>query len=60
MMTRTITSKLLDMVDMNMLTWEVLALSCLNYMSESDVADMAVCEQLIDDEGDDDQDETGE
>ena len=59
-MVRTVTSKLIDMADDGILSWETVAMACLNYLSESDVADMARCEFGIDDHDDDEQDETAE
>ena len=62
-MTREMTSKLIDMADDGAISWESVAMACLNYMSEADVADMARCEfDMIDDddEADDDEAETGE
>jgi len=62
-MTREMTSKLIDMADEGVISWESVAMACLNYMSEADVADMARCEfDMTDDndEADDDQAETGE
>lgn len=62
-MTREMTSKLIDMADEGVISWESVAMACLNYMSEADVADMARCEFDMtddDDEADDDEAETGE
>lgn len=62
-MTRVMTGKLIDMADEGILSWETVAMACLNYMSEADVADMARCEFDMtddDDEADDDEAETGE
>ena len=59
-MTRVMTGKLIDMADDCVISWESVALACLNYMSEADVADMARCEFDMtddDDEADDDDDE---
>lgn len=62
-MTRVMTGKLIDMADDGVISWESVAMACLNYMSEADVADMARCEFDMaddDDEADDDEAETGE
>ena len=63
-MTRVITGKLIDMADEGIVSWETVAMACLNYLSEYDVADMARSEFGIDDnddeqDDDDEQDETG-
>lgn len=49
-MTRVMTGKLIDMADDGAISWESVALACLNYMSESDVADMARSELDIDED----------
>lgn len=65
-MTREMTSKLIDMADEGVISWESVAMACLNYMSEADVADMARCEFDMTDDSDDETDdnddeaETGE
>jgi hypothetical protein len=50
---REITNRLYDLVDEGVLSWDMIARACLSYMSESDVADMAQYNYLIDDENDD-------
>jgi hypothetical protein len=40
-MTRKVTTKLMEMVDEGVLTWESIAMACLCYMSEDQVSDMA-------------------
>lgn len=57
---RKVTNQLIDLVDEGVLTWDMIARACLSYMSESDVADMADYNYLIDDENDDDENEAGE
>jgi hypothetical protein len=57
---REITNRLYDLVDDGVLTWEQIARECLSYMAEYQVADMAYCGYLIDDENDDDENEAGE
>jgi hypothetical protein len=49
---REITNRLLDLADEGVLTWEIIGKACLSYMSESDVADMAGYNYLIDDDTD--------
>lgn len=39
---RKYTNKLIDLAEDNVLDWETIARECLAYMSEDDVADMAV------------------
>lgn len=64
-MVRQATNKLIDMADEGVISWESVALACLRYFPESDIADMARCEFYIgiddddDETDDDDQDETG-
>ncbi len=50
---RQYTNALLDMCEEGALSWDTLALECLNYMSEDDVSDMAHSNELIDDEEED-------
>jgi len=38
---RQATQRVIDMADQGVLSWEQIARDCMNYMSESDVADMA-------------------
>jgi hypothetical protein len=57
---REITNRLYDLVDDGVLTWDMIGRACLSYMSESDVADMAHYNYLIDDDNDDDENEAGE
>lgn len=40
-MSRKITNELYDMVDNGLISWETLAVACMKYMSEWEVADMA-------------------
>jgi len=47
---REITNRLYDLVDQGVLSWETIGQACLSYMSESDVADMASYNYLVDDE----------
>lgn len=47
---RKVTNRLIDLIEDGSLTWDIVAIACLQYMSESDVADMAQYNDLIDDE----------
>jgi hypothetical protein len=46
-MTREYSNKLLEMVDDGLISYEAIAKAALVYMPESEVKDMAICEQLI-------------
>lgn len=50
---RKVTNQLLDLAYDGVLSWEYIAIACLQYMSERDVADMASDNYFIDDENDD-------
>ena len=50
---RKVTNQLIDLADSGVLSWESIAVACLLYMSERDVADMAGDNYFIDDENDD-------
>jgi len=52
--TRKVTRLLIDMMDNGVLDPNNLALLCLGYMSEDDVADMARLNDLLEEEEDDD------
>jgi hypothetical protein len=45
--TRQVTEKILEAVSEGVLTWEVVAMSALSYMSEDEVADMAVSNEFF-------------
>ena len=51
---REATEKLIDLAEEGVLSWETIALAALNYMSEDEVADMAMCNDFIEDEEEDD------
>ena len=51
-MSRTITNKLLELLEEGLLSWQDVALACLGYMSEDHVADMASDNYFIEDEDD--------
>ena len=57
--TRKVTSLLIDMMDDGVLDPNDLALLCLNYMSEADVADMARINDLLEEEEDKEEEEEG-
>jgi len=52
---RKVTNQLIDLADDGVLSWQVIAIACLQYMSEDHVADMASDNYFIDDENDDDE-----
>ena len=47
---REATEKLIDLAEEGVLSWEAIARAALDYMSEDEVADMAQCNEFIDDE----------
>lgn len=51
---RKVTNKLLEMIEEGVLDRDALIFSCLTYMSEADVADMAQSEGFLGDEDDED------
>jgi len=55
MTTRKATNELIDFCEQGIISWESVALSCLRYMSEADVADMAHCEGYIEEEENDEE-----
>ena len=64
-MTRRVTNKLLEMMEEGALDAEVLVRACLVFMSEADVAEMAVGEGFLEEEDaeideDEEEDELGE
>jgi len=53
---RQATNEVIELAEEGVLSWEQIAMSCLSYMSEAEVRDMAECEGFIDDEeGEDDE-----
>jgi hypothetical protein len=64
-MTRRVTNKLLEMMEEGALDAEVLVRACLTFMSEADVAEMAVGEGFLEEEDaeideDEEEDEVGD
>jgi hypothetical protein len=63
-MTRRVTNKLLEMMEEGALDTEVLVRACLTFMSEADVAEMAVGEGFLEEEDaeidEDEEEELGE
>lgn len=63
-MTRRVTNKLLEMMEEGALDAEVLVRACLTFMSEADVAEMAVGEGFLEEEDaeidEDEEEELGE
>ncbi len=56
-MTRQATDKILEMVEEGILDKDTVIMSCLKYMSEDDVADMAHSNEFFLDEEDEEDDE---
>lgn len=59
-MSRKVTNKILELIEEGALSYEQVAMSCLRYMSEDDVADMAHSEELIPDEEEENDEEEEE
>ena len=51
---RKATNKVIEMAEEGVLSWEAIARATLDYMSEDEVADMAQCNEFIEDEEEDD------
>ena len=56
-MTRQATDKILEMVEQGILDKDTVIMSCLKYMSEDDVADMAHSNEFFYNEEEDDEEE---
>ena len=56
-MTRQATDKILEMVEQGILDKDTVIMSCLKYMSEDDVADMAHSNEFFINEEEDDEEE---
>ncbi len=48
--TREITNKILEAIEEGLLDRDIVIMACLKYMSESDVADMAHCNEFFNDD----------
>jgi len=53
--TRKITIQLMELADQDILDWQTIAEACLQYMSESEVADMATINGLLPEEDDEEE-----
>ena len=53
---REATEKLIDLAEEGVLSWEAIARAALDYMSEDEVADMAQCNEFIEDEDEEEED----
>ncbi|NDB83100.1 MAG: hypothetical protein EB127_10235 [Alphaproteobacteria bacterium] len=58
MSVRRVTNLILGMIEEGALDRDAVIRACLCYMSEADVADMAHCNEFIDDDDDDDDDDS--
>ena len=54
---REATEKLIDLAEEGVLSWEAIARAALDYMSEDEVADMAQCNEFIEDKDEDEDEE---
>ena len=54
---RKATNKVIEMAEAGVISWETIARAALQYMSEDEVADMAQCNEFIDDEFEDEEEE---
>lgn len=54
---RKATNKVIEMAEEGVLSWEAIARAALDYMSEDEVADMAQCNEFIDDESEDEEED---
>ena len=50
-------NKVIDLAEEGVLSWEAIARAALDYMSEDEVADMAQCNEFIDDEFEDEEED---
>ncbi len=56
-MARKFTNQLLEMIEEGILDKDTVILACLNYMSESEVQDMAECNEFLSTEDEDSEDD---
>ena len=54
---REATEKLIDLAEEGVLSWEAIARAALDYMSEDEVADMAQCNEFIEDEDEEEEED---
>ena len=54
---REATEKLIDLAEEGALSWETIARAALQYMSEDEVADMAQCNEFIEDEDEEEEED---
>lgn len=59
-MSREYTCKLYELAEEGLVSWETIAKACLSYMSEHDVKDMAITEELVIEEEEDSEYEVSE
>lgn len=56
-MAREMTNYLLEAAANGEISWEAIARGCLVYMSEDEVVDMSICEELVSSDTEDDEDD---
>lgn len=54
---RKATNKVIEMAEAGVLSWETIARAALQYMSEDEVADMAQCNEFIEDEDEEEEED---
>lgn len=54
-MSRKVTNELYELAEQGVISWELLATACMKYMSEDDVADMAHCNEFLEEELEEDE-----
>ena len=54
---RKATNKVIEMAEEGVLSWETIARAALDYMSEDEVADMAQCNEFIEDEDEEEEED---
>ena len=54
---RKATNKLIEMAENCIISWETIARAALQYMSEDEVADMAQCNEFIEDEDEEEEED---
>ena len=54
---RKATNKVIELAKAGVLSWETIARAALDYMSEDEVADMAQCNEFIEDEDEEEDEE---